>query len=115
VVTSEQRDFYRGLGAAIRRERLDHGWTQRDMANELSISRTSLANIELGRQQVLLHHVVEIAARLGVSIAELLPAREDGRHEAVGRALDALPAEQQDWVRETLTTGRGHSGAAKGE
>ena len=63
---------YTLIGARIRmiREALDI--TQGDLAKRLHMTRGSLANIELGRQRVLLHSVDNIAKALGTTQKHLL-------------------------------------------
>ena len=56
--------FYAQLGSKISRARRDAGLTQGAVAQVAGISRASLANIEAGRQQVFVHHLVEIARAL---------------------------------------------------
>lgn len=53
--------YYKQFGFNVRRQRLLRGWTQQNLANRLLIERTSITNIELGRQRVLLHHVMSFA------------------------------------------------------
>lgn len=48
------------------------GLTQHQVAERISISRSSLANIEAGRQECTLAHLRELAAALGVSMGQLL-------------------------------------------
>lgn len=38
------------------------GWTQADLASKIGLQRTSVVNIEAGRQRVLLHDIEKIAA-----------------------------------------------------
>jgi len=52
------------------REALDI--TQGDLAKRLHMTRTSLTNIEAGRQRVLLHSVDNIAKALGTTQKHLL-------------------------------------------
>lgn len=48
--------------------------TQADLAARVEMSRASIANIERGRQSVLLHHACNLAEALGfASVADLLP------------------------------------------
>jgi transcriptional regulator with XRE-family HTH domain len=50
--------------------------TQDTLARRVGISRASIANIESGRQNVLLHHVYRLASALEFSkISDLLPAQ----------------------------------------
>lgn len=62
-----------GRAVAVRRENL--GWTQAELASRVGLSRASIANIERGRQGVLLLHVYDLAEALGLAkVGDLLPA-----------------------------------------
>lgn len=65
--------IYPAIGKAIAERRVDLGLTQGQLAERLEISRPSLANIEAGRQRMLVHQVYEIAAALHVLPSELVP------------------------------------------
>jgi len=65
--------IYKYLGAAIQQRRRHLGLRQRVLAAHLAISRGSLANIEIGRQGVLVHQLYRIAAALHLPPTELLP------------------------------------------
>lgn len=72
---------YRHLGAVIRngRNRFKPRWTQEKLAKKVGISRASLANIETGRQSVLVHQLYSLAEALGLSPQDfLLPANDTG-------------------------------------
>ena len=60
----ESEDIYREVGRNIRRYRQELHRTQEQVAAEIGISRASLANIEVGRQKVQLHHLYAIAKAL---------------------------------------------------
>lgn len=65
--------MYKNLGSRIRSLRKSLGWTQDRLAKAVGISRASLANIEAGRQQVLVHHLFTLAQALNLeSPAQLL-------------------------------------------
>lgn len=71
----DERAIYGTLGEAVlvRRKRL--GLTQAQVAKKVGISRESVANIEAGRQRVLLHHVYGLMRALDLkSITDLIPA-----------------------------------------
>jgi transcriptional regulator with XRE-family HTH domain len=59
-----------GLRIRIIREAL--GMSQQEMARRVKLERTSITNIEAGRQRVLLDDVVKFAAALGTSEKNLL-------------------------------------------
>ncbi len=72
------------LGASIRRHRLAVGLSQAALAEALSLSRTSVTNIECGRQPLSVSSLYEVARVVGVAAAELLPEDTD-RPNARGR------------------------------
>lgn len=68
-------EVYRILGLAIAKRRNELGLTQADVAGRIDLTRASLANIETGRQKVLLHQIYRLANALEVrSITDLVPA-----------------------------------------
>ena len=79
--------LYKRLGATIKAQRRALGLTQQQLAKQLRISRASLANVETGRQRVLVHQLYELADQLNVNVQELLP--EPSEAEAL-QALDDL-------------------------
>jgi transcriptional regulator with XRE-family HTH domain len=56
--------IYRALGRAVARRRKELALTQADVARQIGLTRASLANIESGRQKVLLHQVYRLAGAL---------------------------------------------------
>lgn len=69
--------FYGSFGDAVRRAREKANKTQAELAEAIGLSRPAVANIELGRQGVLLHNGLDIAATLDVSLMDLLKAALD--------------------------------------
>lgn len=66
--------IYTALGEAVSTRRKKLGLTQTDVAQKVGLSRASVANIECGRQKVLLHHVYLLAQALNLpSIMSLIP------------------------------------------
>jgi transcriptional regulator with XRE-family HTH domain len=80
--------LYRGIGALIRDHRKRIKLTQEKLSQQVGISRASLANIEGGRQQVLVHQLCNLASALGVNPQALIP--EATRHSLAGLA-DTTP------------------------
>lgn len=66
--------IYVAIGRNVRRERQRLKWSQEDLAGRVGFLRTSVANIEAGRQRVPLHTLCEIAAAFDVMPGRLLPA-----------------------------------------
>ena len=65
--------IYRHIGSQLRRARTRRRLTQSALAARANLTRTSLANIEAGRQRVTLHALLEMAAALDLDAAALLP------------------------------------------
>lgn len=69
------KTIYGLLGEAVSVRRKKLGLTQAALASKVGMSRASIANIESGRQNILLHHVYTLAAALELpNIASLLPS-----------------------------------------
>jgi transcriptional regulator with XRE-family HTH domain len=71
------RRFYASLGQRIAKVRKSRKTTQEELAKQLSLTRTSIINIEKGRQQVFVHTLTDLARVLGVSPSQLLPIDGD--------------------------------------
>jgi transcriptional regulator with XRE-family HTH domain len=65
--------IYKEIGGIIRRLRRRHDLPQEKLANQLRIARATLANIETGRQRILVHQLYAIAQVLKVKLSDLLP------------------------------------------
>jgi DNA-binding XRE family transcriptional regulator len=89
---AQNKSYYVALGrqiAAVRQAKM----TQEDLARTVALTRTSIVNIEKGRQQVLVHTLVDIARALGVPVTELLPPPGDVAH-----VLRDAPKSGREWV-----------------
>jgi transcriptional regulator with XRE-family HTH domain len=69
--------IYKHIGALIKTRRKTLGLKQETLARTLRISRGSLANIETGRQNVLVHNLYKFAAALKLTPFDLLPPRSN--------------------------------------
>lgn len=69
-------DVYGHVGHAISKYRTAAGLSQAALANAIGLTRTSISNIEQGRQKMLVHTLVDIAASLSVPVESLLPTAE---------------------------------------
>lgn len=100
-------NFYAGLGQRIREERIRHGLTQKDLADKVDLTRTSVTNIELGRQKLLVHTLIEIAEALDLDPGTLLPQESsqeghDLEEENLENALQKRPADERKWIQSAL-------------
>jgi transcriptional regulator with XRE-family HTH domain len=71
----EHGEFYKQLGANIRKNRLALGRSQDELARAIGLTRTSLTNIENGRQHPPLHTFCDIADQFKIDPSALLPIR----------------------------------------
>ena len=65
-------DCYLTFGRNLRRVRLSRKFSQHKLAAATGVSRSTVMNLEAGRQRVLVHDVIAYAAALGVSHTQLL-------------------------------------------
>ncbi len=93
-----QQTFYRALGARIRELR-GGKLSQEKLAKAANLSRTSLVNIESGRQKLLVHNLFQISKALGVRATELISHLETPIQ--VIPVVDTL-TEAADWVQRSV-------------
>lgn len=74
---SYKTQFFSHISSLIREARVARGMKQEVLASKLNITRTSLINIEKGRQHPNLFLIFEVAYHLGIKIDQLLPSMED--------------------------------------
>ena len=81
-----EHDFYQSIGARIRIAREVRGLTQGQLGKAIGLTRTSIINIEQGRQGLPLHGFVRLADYLGVSFRLLLLGEsERGRNSRTAK------------------------------
>ena len=86
------KSFYVSVGQQIAKLRQPR-MTQEELAKILSLTRTAVINIEKGRQQILVHTLLDIARALDVSALELLPPKHD-----INALLRDKSAKGREWV-----------------
>jgi transcriptional regulator with XRE-family HTH domain len=69
---SDTQLIYRHFGLRVEQLRTALGWTQGELAGKVGLTRTSITNIEAGRQRMLLHQVETFAVAFGVAPRHLL-------------------------------------------
>lgn len=100
--------FYEEVGQRIRDYRDESGLTQEALATQIALTRTSITNIEKGRQKILIHTLVDIANTLGKSPLDLLPEgsliyrkefdQKTNPKEKLEEMVKDLSTEQKSWV-----------------
>ena len=95
-------DFDRFLGGKIREVRERAGVRQDQLAAAVGLSRTSITNIERGRQGVQTYLLVRIAEALGRSAAELLPGHGSRTPSQLPDKVKDLEPSKREWARRVL-------------
>lgn len=69
--------LYQQIGERIRQQRVRVNLTQEQLAEAIGVLRTSITNLEAGRQRVPLHVLYELCVVLDVDLTEILPKQEE--------------------------------------
>lgn len=99
----EEVRFHILLGQMIRERREQLGLTQEQVAKALALSRTSIVNIEKGRQRIIAFQLVSLAGALRCEVADLLPPAAPPREEELRRLLLGERPSVVDWVTSQLS------------
>lgn len=104
--------FYAAFGHLVRDARKKSGLTQEELGRLIGLTRTSVANIEAGRQKALLDTVYRIAGAVGASPSDLLPdAPPDEGSIDLPPQVDTQRPEVQQWILDVVEA----SDSAKGK
>jgi transcriptional regulator with XRE-family HTH domain len=76
IVYMNKTLIYKSFGQKLRDVREKSGLTQIELAERVGLSRTSITNIEKGRQGIPLHVFIQLAGAVGVKPDELLPDKQ---------------------------------------
>jgi transcriptional regulator with XRE-family HTH domain len=72
-VKLKEEAFYRRLGEQVRDQRRRRGLTQEALSALWNLDRTTVVNIEKGRQRISVYQLVALANHLGCPPQEFLP------------------------------------------
>jgi transcriptional regulator with XRE-family HTH domain len=107
---SNATDFYSAVGQLIRRARDDAHLTQDALASRVGMTRTSVTNIEKGRQKLLLHTFFDFAFALGVAPDALLPAASAPTEQpGIDDLLKGRPKKEREWIKSAIVSARKES------
>src|SRR5262249_47969499 len=75
-----ERELYRRIGALIRERRQALGMSQAQLGKAVGLLRTSITNIEAGRQRVPIHMLYQLSQLLKIDAVTLLPSNAEIEH-----------------------------------
>lgn len=94
---STSKKLYRIIGEKIKSFRQGK-MSQQQLADSLSLTRTSITNFEMGNQRIQIDTLWKIADFLDVTIQELLPTKEE-----VGTIYDELLEDNdKEWIKNVI-------------
>jgi transcriptional regulator with XRE-family HTH domain len=104
-VNESHKKVYVELGQRIKDAREKKHLSQAGLADASFLSRTSITNIEKGRQHLPLHTLYIIADALGIQVADLLPDQDQIMEKMVLENVheDLHPGERE-WITEITKT-----------
>lgn len=102
---NDQDAFYAEIGRRVRKARDKCGLTQEALATLVSLTRTSITNIEKGRQKLLAHTIMDLAVALRISPAALLPENHaTGDGKKLDQILKERSPKERAWVKSILSS-----------
>ena len=97
----EDANFYQQFGRKLRQARQEAGLSQADLAVAIDRTRTSISNIEKGRQGISLRTFGKLLQVLNVQANTLLPSADDVT-SVPPQGLISLSQEERDFVERGL-------------
>ena len=95
-------DFYAYVGAKVRSARVAMDISQDVLAQRVGLTRSSIANLEAGRQRVALHLFAAICRALAKDVCELLPEKPKSHSSPISadleEKLESAPETMQNFV-----------------
>lgn len=114
-VEVDERHLFQELGRAIQRARKRTGMTQEGLASAIGVSRTTVVNLEAGRQHPPLITLYKVAAKLTAELGDLLPAvPEVTELQEVQTEHGPLPPKVAAVLQEFEEAGDGHRDGPRG-
>lgn len=72
MLNTDSSELRRRFGAAVRKRRLELGWSQEDLAEQSGLHRTYISDVERGARNVSLDNIGRISRSLRMRVSELL-------------------------------------------
>lgn len=94
--------FYETLGKRIRQARDERNISQGEMARAVGLSRTSITNIEKGRQPIQVHILMKIAETLNVNLNAILADEQLRSDKEKKTNLRKYKQPVREWVADII-------------
>ena len=118
MVPAQKEHLYVAFGERLRELRSTKDLTQAALGRRVGLTRTSITNIEAGRQHISLGVLYRLADALGEPAGALLPLMDNYLAEEPGGILHAriskLAAPEQQYIRRLAEGSSGPARAMKG-
>jgi|SRR5579864_1646693 len=103
-MASPKGPFYREFGKKLSEARQAAKITQAALAQSVGLSRTSIVNIEKGRQPVPIDLAIRMATSLGTGIVDLLPESNPiSSMEDIASELKRISPDARPWVERVIS------------
>lgn len=103
----DERALYQYIGKQLKARRQAAGLTQQRLADRLEMTRTSITNIEHGRQRLPLHLLYRLCLTLEIDTSSVLPSIGTVTHSApeppaVPAHMEEMPPRVAELIRELM-------------
>lgn len=102
LLDPSEDDLYKAIGERVREGRSRIGLTQEALGELVGLGRTSITNIERGRQRMTVHALYALAQALRQQPASLLPAVTSEPMPALDR-VEGLTDVEREWIRTVVS------------
>lgn len=72
-MTMTESELYKEIGSNIRELRKKRGFTQQALADRMGVTRTSITNLEGGKQRPSIHFIYALCDKLSTSTYDIFP------------------------------------------
>ena len=97
-----EEELYKETGKRIRSARTALGLTQDELSKKVDLTRTSVTNIEQGRQVIQIHLLYKFAKALDILPKDLLPAPDELTKILLEKEITAdqhLTSDEAKWLK----------------
>lgn len=90
--------LYQTVGRRVREARKTSKLTQEELASRVNMTRTSVTNIEKGRQKLLLHTLFDLAAAMKIQVVQLIPESAEHKPRIEQKLTNGLSKAEKEWI-----------------